>query len=131
MDEKLVRQIKFYIWRVGCHIIRDRKVRKKLKNDIYDAVYSYAEEHGVSTMQEIYDEFGTPKKVASAHLSLINPDKVLNYRKIIIGAVIALVVVVIASIFFSFVDAHYSYYSERNLDYGETAVVFDTNIMDE
>ena len=127
MDEKLERKIKIYIWRVGCYIICERKIRKNIKNDIYDAVYSFAEEHGISTMQEIYDEFGTPKKLASAHLGSIDPDKILNYRRILIGVAVALAVVVIASVVLSFMDAHYSYYANQKFDCGETTVAFNSN----
>lgn len=121
MDKKLERKIKIYIWRVGCYTICERKIRKNIKNDIYDAVYSFAEEHGISTMQEIYDEFGTPKKLASAHLGSIDPDKVMKYRRILVGVAVALAVVVIASVVLSFMDAHYSYYSDMNCSITEAS----------
>ncbi len=120
MDEKLERKIKIYIWRVGCYIICERKIRKNIKNDIYDAVYSFAEEHGISTMQEIYDEFGTPKKLASAHLGSIDPDKVMKYRSTLLCT--AIVALIMLAIFFitTYADAHKSYYTDCNVEQGET-----------
>ena len=103
------KDIEKYISEVGTHLFCLKKNKKEVLAEIREAVFEFAENNEVHSIDGIYKRFGTPEEIAKAYLSDAEPKnikKAINIRKVSVAAV-AIVLAMLAIIFIIvIVDSH-------------------------
>ncbi len=106
---QISKDIEKYVSEVGTHLFCLKKNKKEVLADIRDAVFEFAENNGVDSVQAIYDRFGTPEEIAKAYIADAEPQnikKAINTKKLILTAVVAVIIVYIIAMLFIIYDAH-------------------------
>ncbi len=104
----------------------ERKYIAKLKEN----VESYCEETGITTKEELYENYGLPKEVVNDYYSTVDMDYLIGkirtskYVKILIS-VIAIILIVLASVFCTF------WYQNHQMALREEAVICEQVIETE
>ncbi len=115
--DTLEKEIDKYLSDVRKFIICDKKKKDYLVQQIEESVYEFADRNGISDISEIYEKFGTPEELAHEHLGEVEPKKVLNamyLKRVLIGTVATIIVLLATALILSFFDAHNSYYTDRD-----------------
>lgn len=93
---EIEKDIKSYIKMIGKKLICKNKQKKLILADIENSIYDFAENKGITNIQEIYDRFGTPEDVAKSYLFQEAPSafkKKLSARKILITLLFCIMII--------------------------------------
>ena len=88
------KDIEKYISEVGTHLFCLKKNKKTVLEDIREAVFEFTENNDVTSMDVIYERFGTPEEIAKAYIADAEPKnikKAISVRKVLVWAVVAVV----------------------------------------
>lgn len=108
-DSSFQSDVRKYVRKVSSLLFCGTSFKKKFMTDLKNDISDYIEAENVNDIQSVYDHFGTPEAVArgffeSADLPAIR--RKTNIRKVLIGAVIAIVVVWAIYMTAISIDAH-------------------------
>ena len=112
------KDIEKYLSQVKAYLPCKKSDKAVILADIRLAIYEFAENSAIQSIDDIYKRFGTPEEIAKAYLSDAEPNnikKAINIRKVIIAAVIAVIVIYLGIMIFLAVDAHnvtHGYFTE-------------------
>ena len=107
-----------YISEVGTHLFCPKKKKREVLADIREAVFAFAEEFSVESIEDIYRRFGTPGEIAKAYLSDAEPaniKKAIDVRRVLVVAVVVIIAIVALSFLIAIIDNHLAtitYYEE-------------------
>lgn len=110
-DSSFQSDVQKYVRKVSSLLFCGTSFKKKFMTDLKNDISDYIEAENVNDIQSVYDHFGTPEAVArgffeSADLAAIR--RKTNIRKVLIGAVIAIVAVWAIYMTVAVADAHKS-----------------------
>ena len=98
-----------YISEVGTHLFCLKKNKKEVLAEIREAVFEFAENNDVHSIDDIYKRFGTPEEIAKAYLSdaeVQNIKKAINIRKVSVAAVAIVLAMLAITFIIVIVDSH-------------------------
>ncbi len=124
---KIEKDIEKYIDEVEEYLVCLEKNKQKVIDEIRNSIYVYAEENGISDIDEVYERFGTPEEIASQYLSTVDPKmikKALSIKRIVVIALTAIVVSFIVFLVVMFMDAH----KDNHGTIEETMIVLEEGI---
>ena len=108
---EISKDIEKYISEVGTHLYCLKKNKKEVLADIRDAVFEFAENNGVHSIDDIYRRFGTPEEIAKAYIADTEPQnikKAISIRKVIVIAVVIALVMLALTFLIIIIDSHSS-----------------------
>ena len=103
------KDIEKYISEVGTYLFCLKKNRRKVLADIREAVFAFAEEFSVESIEDVYRRFGTPEEIAKAYLSdaeVQNIKKAINIRKVSVAAVAIVLAMLAITFIIVIADSH-------------------------
>ncbi len=103
------KDIEKYISEVGTHLFCLKKNKKEVLAEIREAVFEFAENNEVHSIDDIYKRFGTPEEIAKAYLSdaeVQNIKKAINIRKVSVAAVAIVLAMLAITFIIAIVDSH-------------------------
>lgn len=108
-DSSFQSDVRKYVRKVSSLLFCGTSFKKKFMTDLKNDISDYIEAENVNDIQSVYDHFGTPEAVArgffeSADLPAIR--RKTNIRKVLIGAVIAIVAVWAIYMTIAVIDVH-------------------------
>ena len=103
------KDIEKYISEVGTHLFCLKKNKKEVLAEIREAVFEFAENNDVHSIDDIYKRFGTPEEIAKAYLSdaeVQNIKKAINIRKVSVAAVAIVLAMLAITFIIVIADSH-------------------------
>ena len=103
------KDIEKYISEVGTHLFCLKKNKKTVLADIREAVFEFTENNDVTSMDVIYERFGTPEEIAKAYIADAEPKnikKAFSVRKVLVWAVVAVVLAFVIFLLSLFIESY-------------------------
>ena len=103
------KDIEKYLSQVESYLHCKKEARIAILADIREAVFEFAENNEVHSIDDIYKRFGTPEEIAKAYLSdaeVQNIKKAINIRKLLVAAIVASLLIFTSIMIGIFIDSH-------------------------
>ena len=103
------KEIEKYISEVGTHLFCLKKNKKEVLAEIREAVFEFAENNDVHSIDDIYKRFGTPEEIAKAYVADTEPQnikKAISIRKMLFAAIVSVVLIFTVFMTCIFIDSH-------------------------
>ena len=123
------KDIEKYISEVGTHLFCLKKNKKEVLADIREAVFEFTENNDVTSMDVIYERFGTPEEIAKAYIADAEPKnikKAISVRKVLVWAVVAVVLAFVIFLLSLFIESYRQGHGTVTIDIetGTTLLMF-------
>lgn len=110
-DKKFEKDINKYLKSIRKMLICDNGIKNKFINDLKNEIHEYVYNKATINIQEIYEHFGTPKKISESFLQntdIQNINKKIKLRKVFIVVCVLFLIFVGVSLAIALIDGHSS-----------------------
>ena len=103
------KDIEKYLSQVKAYLPCKKSDKAVILADIRQAIYEFAENSAIQSIDDIYKRFGTPEEIAKAYLSDAEPNnikKAINIRKVFVIAVVIALSMLALTFLIIIIDSH-------------------------
>ena len=103
------KDIEKYLSQVKAYLPCKKSDKAVILADIRQAIYEFAENSDIQSIDDIYKRFGTPEEIAKAYLSDAEPNnikKAINIRKVFVIAVVIALSMLALTFLITIIDSH-------------------------
>ena len=103
------KDIEKYLSQVKAYLPCKKSDKAVILEDIRQAIYEFAENSAIQSIDDIYKRFGTPEEIAKAYLSDAEPKnikKAIRLRKVLVWAVVAVVLAFVIFLLSIFIESY-------------------------
>ena len=103
------KDIEKYLSQVKAYLPCKKSDKAVILTDIRLAIYEFAENSDIQSIDDIYKRFGTPEEIAKAYLSDAEPNnikKAINIRKVFVIAVVIALSMLALTFLITIIDSH-------------------------
>ncbi len=103
------KDIEKYLSQVKAYLPCKKSDKAVILADIRLAIYEFAENSDIQSIDDIYKRFGTPEEIAKAYLSDAEPNnikKAINIRKVFVIAVVIALSMLALTFLITIIDSH-------------------------
>ena len=103
------KDIEKYLSQVKAYLPCKKSDKAVILTDIRLAIYEFAENSDIQSIDDIYKRFGTPEEIAKVYLSDAEPKnikKAISLRKVLVWAVVAVVLAFVIFLLSIFIESY-------------------------
>ena len=103
------KDIEKYLSQVKAYLPCKKSDKAVILADIRQAIYEFAENSAIQSIDDIYKRFGTPEEIAKVYLSDAEPKnikKAISLRKVLVWAVVAVVLAFVIFLLSIFIESY-------------------------